>query len=262
MAKNWTTGGQLPPLPPGLLAAMLALQGGTMTSRSKTPRSSTLIAAVLVPLLALAAGCDPGGGQGLMNEPGVPGLDVGGLTGATWRVTFQDPIRVTVKGAAGTVSAADLQMGGGQFKVGEATIELKGLCGRQDFVCPQHVFPLEVTMTQSDELLHMLRVTVNPRGPLRLLPQPALLGNVDSRHAFAVLLGAGVAGMGNCGLLGLSTARGTITPDPKDPKRGVALSGKVLVSYTGACVVLGNTVGATGAGLDVDLEVPFSAARL
>src|SRR6185436_5729801 len=106
--------------------------------------------------------------------------------------------------------------------------------------------PLEVTMTQGDAMLHMLRVTVNPKKPLALLPQPSLIGNVDSNDAFAVLLGAGVAGMGNCGLLGISTARGKITPDPQNTKRGIALSGNILVSYAGACVVLGNNMGATG----------------
>ena len=166
-------------------------------------------------------------------------------------------------GGAGAVSTADLAMnGGGNFKVEQATIELPALCSRTDFVCPQNVFPLEVTLTQPDPMAHMLGITINKKGPLALLPSPTLIGNVDSFYGFAVLLGAGAAGMGTCGLAGLSTAHGTILQDPRDRSRGYLLKGSIDVVYGGGCVVLGNNMGATGAGLTVQLSVPFQADRL
>lgn len=215
-------------------------------------------ALVLLSLLGLTTGCFPGSGP---NLPGEKGLEVGGPAGATWRVTFKDPITVKVKGSAGVVSSADLPMASGSFKVGEATIQLPSLCSRNDVVCPQDVFPLDVTLVQPGEDLHMLKVTVNPKGPLALLPQPTLLGNVDSLDGFSVILGVDLAGAGTCGMLGISLAKGRIMADPKDYTRGIGLNGTILVSYAGACVVIGNTMGATGAGLTVDLEVPFTAAR-
>lgn len=208
-------------------------------------------------LAFMSAGCGPG----LMNEPGLPGLDVGGASGATWNVAFTDPITITVTDAYGVASVSRLPMAGGNFQVGQAAIALDGLCSRSDIVCPQNVFPLNVTLTQTDPMLHILAVRVNPKGPLALLPQPSRIGNVDSFGGFAVLLDAGLAGMGTCGLLGLSTAKGTITKDPQDPSRGIALSGEISVGYAGGCVVLGNTMGVTGAGIKVELKLGFSATR-
>lgn len=208
-------------------------------------------------LSLLSSGCGPG----LANEPGIPGLDVGGADGADWNVRFTDPLTITVTDAYGAASVSRLPMSGGSFQVGQAAISLGGLCDRSDIVCPQSVIPLRVTLTQTDPMLHLLVLRVNPKGPLALLPQPTRIGNVDSVGGFAVLLDAGLAGMGTCGLLGLSVAKGTITRDPQDPSRGIALQGDIAVGYGGGCVVQGNTAGVTGAGVKVELKVGFSATR-
>lgn len=224
-----------------------------------TSRAAHLLYLALASAVTASAGCGP---QGLNNVPIVPGLELGGAAGAKWRITFKDPVKITVTGAAGTVSAADLSMNSGSFKVEQATIQLPALCSRSDFVCPQNVFPLEVTVTQPDPMLHMLRVGINPKGPLALLPEPTLIGNVDSLDGFALLLGVTATGVGPCGLLGASTAHGTILQDPRDRSRGYLINGTVDVAYGAGCVVLGNNVGATGAGLTVKLSAPFQADRL
>src|SRR5207244_13156752 len=108
-----------------------------------------------------------GCGQGLDNREGEPGIDVGGVTGAKWAVSYGTTMDVIVRGAAGVVvSKNSLQVAaGGKFTVDGVQIDLAELCARGDVACPQDVFPAEVTMTQPGNMLHLLYVTFNPKGP-------------------------------------------------------------------------------------------------
>lgn len=215
-------------------------------------------------LLASTMGATEGGcGQGLQNRPGEPGLEVGGVAGATWQVRYGDQIEVTVKGAAGQVVARRniLWASGGSFEVGGTVVDLRALCARGDVVCPLDVLPTQVRMTQPGADRHYLRVTFNRKGPFANLTETTLLGNVDSDNDYSIFLGAGAAGNGLCGLLGVSYATGRITPDPLVPSRGSALTGDIVTGYSGGCVV-GNPNGAAVAGITVELRQPLSALRL
>lgn len=79
--------------------------------------------------LSLVACVSAGCGPGLMNEPGVPGLDVGGPSGADWSVAFNDPITVTVTDVAGVARVSRLPMTGGDFQVGQAKISSGAAAG-------------------------------------------------------------------------------------------------------------------------------------
>lgn len=221
-----------------------------------------------LPVVALALvmstlGANEGGcGTGLNNIPGEPGLDVGGVPGATWQMTYSDQISVTVKGAAGVIAQKTLSMGsGGTFVVGGVTIDLKALCARGDIACPSDVLPATVRMNQPGADRHYLQVSFNRKGPLAVLSEAVLGGNVDSTRAFAVFLGVGAAASGNCGLLGVSYANGQLVPDLLLSTRAVALNGQIITGYTGGCVV-GSANAAAAAGLTVEFRQPISGLRL
>ena len=70
-----------------------------------------------------------------------------------------------------------------------------------------------------------------------------------------------VARAGACGLLSGSYARGRIYGDKAVPPNGKTLDGHIVTVYTGACALIGVKAGA-GAGLQVEMKIPFSGTRL
>lgn len=212
--------------------------------------------------LTTLMGANEGGcGQGLDNRPNQPGVDVGGTAGASWQVSYGGQMEVTVKGGAGTVMSKKMitVAQGGSFEVAGISVDVKAMCARGDMACPQDVFPAEVTMTQPGNDRHLLFVTYNRKGPLALVGQQTLLGNVDSDNDFSIALGVGAAGQGNCGLLGVSYATGHITVDPLT-QRGIGMSGDLVTSYSAGCVAAGQG-GAGAAGLTVEFRLPITTLR-
>lgn len=199
------------------------------------------------------------------NEPGVPGIDVGGAAGADWEINYSDQIRVIVKKAGAVVATHDLSVvKGGVFTVDGVQIDIdKDVCSRTDIACPSEVFPKTVRMTQPGRDLHYLRVNFVKEGPLGNLTDATLLGNVDSGRAFRIELGIKGAAVGTCGLLGYSYADGVIIADPgSDPPRGGAIEdGWITTAYGGGCILSGHS-GAAGAGIEVEIKVPFTAKRV
>lgn len=212
--------------------------------------------------LTLLQGAEKGGcGQGLDNRPGEPGIDVGGTAGAKWTVTYQDTMEVVVKNGGAVLATHSFAAAtGGTFDLEGTTIDLTNLCQRSDVACPNEVFPHEVTMTQPGNKLHLLYVSFNKEGPLGDLSQATLLGNVDSDDDFSIALGIGAATNGVCGLLSASYATGHIDGDGGDPPLGTSLSGDIVTVYTGGCLLVG-TSGTAGAGLTIEVRIPFSATR-
>jgi len=211
--------------------------------------------------LGLLQGAAKGGCGG--NEPGVPGIDVGGPAGADWRVDYGDTLRVVVKKAGVVVADSNLSVvAGGTFTVDGVAVDLSNLCQRPDVACPHEVFPKTVRMTQPGDQRHLLYVTFNKEGPLGGVTSGTLLGNVDSAKDFRIELGIQAAAVGTCGLLGVSYAEGSIQADASNPERGVKMVASDLVTaYAGGCILSGSG-GSAGAGLTVELRVPFSADRL
>ena len=69
-------------------------------TRPAKPRAPLLRLVAAFALCASTMGANGMGcGEGLQNRPGEPGLDVGGINGATWAMTYNPQIEVTVKGA-------------------------------------------------------------------------------------------------------------------------------------------------------------------
>jgi len=218
----------------------------------------------LVSLLLLTAADDEkrGCGSGLNNRPGEKGVDVGGVDGADWAVSYGSDVEVTIKDGGAVVATQTLAWAvGGSFDVEETDFDLQEFCDREDVVCPYDVFPDQVTMTQPGNDLHLLFVTFEPKGPLADAVDVTLLGNVDSDYDFSIALGVQGATNGVCGLLGVSYATGSITTNSADPPKGVSLEGEIVVGYAGGCLVAG-TGGALGAGITVELRLPFTATRL
>ncbi len=202
-----------------------------------------------------------GCGGGLDNRPGEPGTNVGGALGANWKIKYGDTVQVRVLKAGVAVATKSIAWAaGGTFKVDGQEVDLRKLCERGDVACPEQVFPEQVRMTQPGQDLHFLKVNFNKIGPLKEIKDLTLLGNVDSDSDFSIFLGVGAAANGACGLLSASYARGHIAGDKSDPPIGKSLDGSIVTVYSGACALIGVAAGA-GAGLQVELKLPFSGTR-
>lgn len=217
-----------------------------------------MLASALMLLGATKGGC----GEGLDNRKGEPGIDVGGKTGAHWKVEYSNQLEIIVKKAGAVVSTTSYSLAaGGEIDMEGIKVDLAELCARDDVACPHEVFPKEVLMTQPGSELHLLYVTYNPAGPLQDLTEKTLLGNVDSDDDFSIALGIGAAAKGTCGLLAVSYATGHIDNDGGDPPSGIQMKGDIVTAYTGGCVLLGSQ-GSAGAGLTVEVRLPFNATRV
>jgi hypothetical protein len=169
---------------------------------------------------------------------------------------------VVIKRAGVAVSNYTVTVGaGGTIDLEGQTIDMDAYCNRNDVVCPYDVFPDTVRMTQPGNEQHLLYVDYTPKGPLAELKNVRLLGNVDSDNDFSIALGISGAGADVCGLLGISYATGHINSDNAaiDPK-GVSLAGDIVTAYGGGCLLLG-TSGGAGAGVEVELNIPFTGLR-
>jgi hypothetical protein len=226
---------------------------------------------VILPLSALSlmfllgAGPEGGCGQGLDNRPGEPGIDVGGVSGASWSVSYQDTVEVIVKNAGGVISTQNISLAaGGTFDVGGIKVNLTELCARPDVACPNEIFPHQVKMTQPGKDLHLLYVNFNKVGPLENLEQTTLLGNVDSDFDFSIALGIQGAAVGTCGLLAVSYATGHIDHDAAaagEAPKGTSLDGDIVTAYHGGCIIPTSS-GTVAGGITVELRVPFKGQRL
>jgi hypothetical protein len=222
-----------------------------------------IVVTLSIAALGLLQGAARGGCGG--NEPGVPGIEVGGEQGADWEISYQDTMKVTIKKAGAVVASHDLSVAaGGIFKLDGVDIDInKDVCQRSEIACPSEVFPKIVRMTQPGNDLHYLRMAFEKEGPLGKLTDATLLGNVDSHQAFRIELGIKAAALGSCGLLGYSYADGVIREEPNsDPLRGVEIEdGWITTAYAGGCILAGHA-GAVGAGLEVEIKIPFTGKRL
>lgn len=219
------------------------------------------VSLIIVSLFFLQGASKAGCGDGLNNREGEAGVDVGSEAGAEWDLTYSGSMEVVVKNGAALVATEQLVRAvGGTFEVDGIKIDLQQLCQRSDVACPDEVFPTQVTMTQPGDQLHLLKVEFNKEGPLGELSETTLLGNVDSDFDFSIALGIGAAAAPPCGLLSVSYATGHIEHDGDDPPRGTSLAGEIVTAYTGGCLVSGEG-GAVGAGLTVELRLPFTGVR-
>lgn len=229
----------------------------------KTRLMGVMVVALSMTLLLGAMEEDPdrGCGGGLDNRAGEPGVDVGGIAGADWKISYGDKVEVKVKKGGVVVATENIVWAtGGTFKLDGEVVDLRKMCDRGDIACPEQIFPGTVRMTQPGADLHFLYVTFNPVGPLKELKKTTLLGNVDSDHDFSIALGIGAAAAGTCGLLATSYATGHIGGGKVAPFKGDVLNGNIVTTYSGGCALLGIKAGA-GAGLQVEVKMPISGVR-
>ncbi len=226
-------------------------------------KTKAIVVTLSLAAMGLLQGAARGGCGG--NEAGVPGIDVGGTAGAEWKITYSDNMKVIVKKAGAVAGTYDLSVAtGGIFKIDGVEIDInKDVCQRSEIACPSEVFPGVVHMVQPGNMLHQLHVDFAKEGPLGKLTETRLLGNVDSALGFRIELGIKAAAVGACGLLGYSFADGMIREEPgSDPLKGVAIEdGWITTSYAGGCILAGQS-GAAGAGLEVEIKIPFTGKRL
>lgn len=230
----------------------------------RTRLLGVIVAALSMTMLLGAMEEDPdrGCGGGLDNRAGEPGVDVGGVAGADWKITYGDTVEVKVKkGGAVVATEKIVWAAGGTFKVDGQVVDLRKMCQRSDVACPEEVFPKTVRMTQPGSKLHLLYVTFNPVGPLKDYKEALLLGNVDSDHDYSIALGVGAAAAGTCGLLGTSYATGHIWGGKVPPYEGDRLDGNIVTTYAGGCALIG-AGGAAGAGLTVEIKMPLKGERV
>lgn len=228
---------------------------------SKRTTPMFLLVAVCAMTMLMGAkkqGC----GEGLDNRPDDPGIDVGGTLGATWDLQYEKTMDVVVKRAGVVVSNYTVAVGaGGTIDLEGATIDMDAYCNRTDVVCPYDVFPETVRMTQPGNNRHLLYIDYTAKGPLAGAQDVRLYGNVDSDDDFSIALGVNGATGGVCGLLGFSYASGHINGDgdPVSPK-GISLAGDIVTAYGAGCLLVGTSAGA-GAGVEVELNIPFTGLR-
>ena len=223
----------------------------------------TIMMILVVVSFGLLSGFEGGGcGDGLQNRPGEPGIDVGGVQGAEWKMKYSDIIQVTVKNASGVVASYNLSRAvGGSFDLAGEAVDLREMCDRGEVTCPDEIFPGVVKMTQPGMDRHLLYVDYAMPGPDGAPVSRTLVGNVDSDWDMSIALGVGLGGGGACGLLSASYFNGHVNDTGVEPPMGATLQGDIVTVYSGACLLSGKSGLAAGA-LTVEVRVPTFADRL
>jgi hypothetical protein len=161
-------------------------------------------------------------------------------------------------------------------------------CASEDVLCPSEAWPAVVEAEQRDEnyphQVHIILPAQECSGELRepepdecgrgtpnpdcedvcdgemLTKERPLLGSIsEDGEAFDILLGAGIATNGiNCGLLGVSIARGDLVTEQDERAWTVEGmdNGEIITGYSGACLW------ADDVDMDGDLEAAALGATL
>ena len=110
----------------------------------------TPLALLAVLSFVFLSGFEGGGcGEAFDNRPGEPAVDVGGLHGADWTLSYVDKMSVRVTNASGVVANHALsRVAGGSFSLEGETVDLREMCARGEIVCPDEIFPGLVRMSQ------------------------------------------------------------------------------------------------------------------
>ncbi|MBW2730783.1 MAG: hypothetical protein JRH20_00230 [Deltaproteobacteria bacterium] len=171
-------------------------------------------------------------------EIGAEVLDVGGVQGASWKVSADRTLTVRLH-ADGEEASATVEAESGYVTLLGRTIAIADFCWRTDTICPHQVL-LDATITKQPFGDGRTLVSFNRRGPLaELFDREALEGHLVGND-LAVPLAVGGAGQGTCGLLAssgvLATARATMAGEGT---MADSLEGRVTVAFTGLCFSLG-----------------------
>lgn len=223
---------------------------------SKAPGS---LAALLGLLFLMGAdGCplttDPPSAGG--SSGSVPGIDIGGSSGALWALTYGSDLRVTLRTGTQSASASVVPATSSVATVLGRTIDLSSFCWRTDVVCPHQVLTNQTMVVQSTST-NQLVVGFNRKGPLAALSDPGLLGTLQGSD-LTVPLGM-QPGADPCTLAVGSAVSATVSV-PAGESRADAMDGLVTLRYSGECV----TLGGNGALYDTDqieLTVRFAGTR-
>jgi hypothetical protein len=107
----------------------------------------------------------------------LPGVDVGGVSGAAWTLSYDKNLVVTLR-SGGKVASDTVALGRHSVTLLDRTIRVGDFCWRTDTICPQQVLPALTTILQPTDnqvMLDFIR-----RGPLAgFAPDARLLGTLD-----------------------------------------------------------------------------------
>lgn len=233
-----------------------------MHSAVHLPRSckapGSLVALLALLFLMGADGCPlttnppaAGGSSGT-----VPGIDIGGSSGALWELTYASDMRVTLRSGTQSASTSVVPATNSVASVLGRTIDLSSFCWRVDVVCPHQVLTTQTVVVQSTTTDQFV-VGFNRKGPLTAVADAGLLGTLQGSD-LTVPLGM-QAGADPCTLAAGSAVSASASV-PTGETLADAMEGLVTLRYSGECVTLGGN-GALYTTDQVELTVRFTGTR-
>jgi hypothetical protein len=182
-------------------------------------------------------------------------LDVGGQNGATWQLTYETDVLITLRLSSGQAAAQKVPLGSGIATLLGSAISVSDLCFRTDMVCPQAVLPVQTGIQQPST--GGVLVGFNRRGPLAGVGDTGLTGSLSGQD-LTVPLNVGQATQGMCAFASGSTVLASAYA--ANATRADTLQGRVIVVYSGLCATLAGAV--VPADSLLELSVGFAGKRL
>jgi hypothetical protein len=182
-------------------------------------------------------------------------LDLGGQNGATWQLTYETEVLVTLRLSSGQAAAQKVPLGSGVATLLGSAVSVSDLCFRTDMVCPQAVLPQQTGIQQPST--GSVLVGFNRRGPLAGVGDNGLAGSLSGQD-LTVPLNVSQAAQGMCAFNSGSTVLASAYA--ADAIRADTLQGRVIVVYSGLCASLGGAV--LPADSRIELSVGFAGKRL
>jgi hypothetical protein len=230
---------------------------------------------------------DDAGDGGQNSGPPAADVDIGGATGATWKLSYADTIQVTLYEGGKAASTKLKASQGGLVSLLGNTVDLTAFCWRTDTVCPSQVLTSKTSVIQPQGSPNHFVIGFNRRGPLAGVNQSGLIGALDYRDLNIPLGGASNGASDPCALVKGSAILATAAPAASvnvdagvdagvdsgleadagvsdggnTAERAVTLRGQVTLGFSGSCFSF-TTGGAVGPNAVVSLSTTFAGVRL
>jgi hypothetical protein len=214
-----------------------------------------------------------GGSEG--GSGGGADIDLGGVKGATWKLTYGDQLLVTLRQGGQVASTSVKRATGGMVHLLGNTVDLTTFCWRTDAVCPSQVLTGKTSVVQPSNLDGRFVIGFARRGPLAGVQLAGLVGKLESWDLTIPLGGAANGKSDPCTLVMGSTILATASPSSSTTvdagakggtadggARATSLKGRVTLGFKGTCFLLGAGSGAVDSSATIELSSGFSGLRL